>query len=624
MANDTAFSILNQFGDDTLKRIQSQPQGGYVEYSPVEKDPVNVEIANKDYENEAYFDIMSDYLTGTYIPIKTAGELEFQQQYDALGLGKKYTPEQFKSTIEQYIGEIPKATTTDKALRFLFDSLQAKTPFVGSAGVFDVLSQAAGKYLDREESQKALELQRSMQIGELAVKQAAEANENLFLKEAELRNKMLGHTFETQKSMLNFDEEIRKEMLKFDQDVELDKIKTSNQMLQNLQKPVSMNYTTDGKNYKPTAVQLRLNDEGEIVPFTPKMVEQPDGSMKLEFTEGPPEGTTNYYFTTSVADPSESAATASKLAGPSASQFQEAQSEYLGLKNAGNLVEQIIIENNASVAAGKGFTVGLTGTINKIEQGLRLTGSELLNEIKGQNGISLGESIYQFGESKIADQKRLAEQERQGQDVFVDTDFARTNMMPISIEKFSRPNGAGSKTEVTLAPGSVSLENLLNPNWYVLNYNYNPVYAKNVVREKIISYALARGLKSTGRLNVDDLQQAREATQLYGFVPAADVITRLNIILDVIRNAQINSIEALRFGTNVDLSSINPEIFEDYNKLKTFVERQGKSTSLYEQIELPEEPGDIGDNQGQADSLTINPDEQAESLDINSWTGGAQ
>ncbi len=31
---------------------------------------------------------MSDYLTGTYIPIKTAGELEFQQQYDALGLGK--------------------------------------------------------------------------------------------------------------------------------------------------------------------------------------------------------------------------------------------------------------------------------------------------------------------------------------------------------------------------------------------------------------------------------------------------------------------------------------------------------------------------------------------------------
>ena len=205
-----------------------------------------------------------------------------------------------------------------------------------------------------------------------------------------------------------------------------------------------------------------------------------------------PEGTTNYYFTTSVADPSESAATASKLAGPSASQFQEAQSEYLGLKNAGNLVEQIIIENNASVAAGKGFTVGLTGTINKIEQGLRLTGSELLNEIKGQNGISLGESIYQFGESKIADQKRLAEQERQGQDVYVDTDFARTNMMPISIEKFSRPNGAGSKTEVTLAPGSVSLENLLNPNWYVLNYNYNPVYANNVVREKIISYALAR------------------------------------------------------------------------------------------------------------------------------------
>tara|TARA_R100001480_G_scaffold154466_1_gene159769 strand:+ start:1168 stop:3039 length:1872 start_codon:yes stop_codon:yes gene_type:complete len=622
MANDTAFSILNEFGDDTLKRVASQPQGGFVQYSPVEKDPVNVAVANQDYENEEYFDIMSDYLTGTYIPVKTAGELEFQQQFNALGLGKKYSPQQFKSTIEQYIGEIPKASTTDKALRFLFDSLNAKTPFIGTAGVFDVLSQAAGKYLDREENQKALELQRNLQIGELAVKQAADANENLFLKEAELRNKMLGHTYETQKSMLNFDEEVRMKLLGFDKDVELDRIKTSNSMLQNLQKAVSMNYTTDGKTYQPTAVQLRLTDDGNVVPFTPKMVEQPDGSMKLEFTEGPPEGTTNFYFTTSVADPAESSKTASTIK-PSASQFQEAQNEYLGLKTAGNLVEQIILENNASVAANKGYTVGLQGTIDKLKQGFRLTGAELLNEIKSNNGVSLGESIYQFGQSKMKDQKNLALRERQGEDVYIDTDFEVLNKMPITIEKFSRPNGAGSKSEVTLGANRVSLDNLLDPNWYMTNYNYNPVYAKNVVREKIIAYALARGLKSTGRLNVDDLQQAREATQLYGFVAAPDVITRLNIILDTIRAAQVNSIEALRFGENVDLSAINPDIKKDFNLLKQYIDQQGKTESLYEQVILPEQPGDIGNNQGAGESLTINPNEQAESLDINSWTGGS-
>ncbi len=99
MANDSAYNILGEFKDDSLNEITS---GGFVEYSPIgqpgQKDSVNVDIATQDVQNEDYYDIMSDYFAGDYLPVKEQGLLDFQQEYEALGLGKKTTP----STIQIY------------------------------------------------------------------------------------------------------------------------------------------------------------------------------------------------------------------------------------------------------------------------------------------------------------------------------------------------------------------------------------------------------------------------------------------------------------------------------------------------------------------------------------------
>ena len=627
MANDSAYNILGEFRDDSLDNIKS---GGFVEYSPIgepgQKDSTNVEIATQDVQNEDYYDIMSDYFAGSYLPVKEQGALDFEQEFNALGLGKKTTPQQFKSIIEQSIGEIPKTSTTEKALRFLFDSLNAKTPFYGTAGVFDVLAQATGKFLDREEAAEALEIERRLAIGELAAKQSAEANKDMFLKEAELRTKLLGYNQELAKSYLNFGEETRNKLLQFDLDTQLDKVKTSNQMLTNLQKPISMVYTTDGENYIPTAVQLRPNaDMTEIVPYSLQKVEQEDGTTKLEFREGPPEGTKNFYFTTSVSDPSESATKASDLAAPTANQYQEAIATYYGLKTSGNLVEDIILKNNESVLAGEGPTVGIRGLIGKLKQGFTLTLGEALDEIKSSDGVSLNESLVQFGEAKIQDMKRLEQQAKQGDelaDALLDTDFDRTNTLPITLETFSRPNGKGKKGEITLPAGSVSLNQLLDPLFLQTNYNYQPAYAQNVVREKIIAYSLARALKTSGRLNVDDLEQAREAVQLYGFVSSQDVITRLGVILESIRNAQRNTILSLKFGSNIDLLEIDPELKKDFNQLENFMNETGQGMeSLYNQIQAQPQV----ESQEPSGNVNNNPeitDEAAEALDINSWVGG--
>ena len=277
--------------------------------------------------------------------------------------------------------------------RFLFDSLNAQTPFIGSAGVFDVLSRAAGKFLDREEAAESNKIQRQLAIGELAAKQAAEANKDLFVKEAELRAKLLGYNQDLNKSYLNFDETVREKNLKFNLDEKLERIKTSNEMLKNLQKPISMVYTLDGENYIPTAVQLRPNEDmTEIVPYSLQKVEKEDGTTGLEFREGAPEGTKNFYFTTSVSDPSVSATEASKLAGPSASQFQEAQATYFGLKDAGNLVDEGYFDidgklpvNLSGGLLAKGHPTGATGVANLYEICTQLRGEAGQRQLKNPN-----------------------------------------------------------------------------------------------------------------------------------------------------------------------------------------------------------------------------------------------
>ena len=187
---------------------------------------------------------------------------------------------------------------------------------------------------------------------------------------------------------------------------------------------------------------------------------------------------------------------------------------------------------------------------------------------------------------------------------------------------FSRPNGQGKKDTITLPAGTINLNQLLDPLFLQTNYNYQPAYAQNVVREKIIAYSLARALKTSGRLNVDDLEQAREAVQLYGFVSSQDVITRLGVILESIRNAQRNTILSLKFGSNIDLLEIDPELKKDFNQLETFMDQTGQTTeSLYNQIQTQPQV----ESQEPGGNINNNPeisDEDAEALDINSWVGG--
>jgi len=53
----------------------------------------------------------------------------------------------------------------------------------------------------------------------------------------------------------------------------------------------------------------------------------------------------------------------------------------------------------------------------------------------------------------------------------------------------------------------VGIKDLYRPFTYT-SMGYDEEYARNKVRENLIIYALARALKPTGRLNVDDIKRA--------------------------------------------------------------------------------------------------------------------
>ena len=70
----------------------------------------------------------------------------------------------------------------------------------------------------------------------------------------------------------------------------------------------------------------------------------------------------------------------------------------------------------------------------------------------------------------------------------------------------------------------------------------------NLARANAIIYAIARARKSSGRLNLDDIERAAQDLNLFGFTSAASVITKLEFLendLRMARNAAYNSLAVI-------------------------------------------------------------------------------
>ncbi len=82
-----------------------------------------------------------------------------------------------------------------------------------------------------------------------------------------------------------------------------------------------------------------------------------------------------------------------------------------------------------------------------------------------------------------------------------------------------------------------SLNDIVQTTWWE-GQGYDPTYAQNKVKEIFIIYGLARALKSTGRLNVDDIQRASEAVSIYGLQSPQQAIAKLEQVALKLSDAQ--------------------------------------------------------------------------------------
>ena len=581
---ETSFDVLSQFSNPNLNIKLSVPTKSS-ENIQISEPASNVSATIPNMEevysnvNQQYADAISDYYAGTYLPILRSKQQNIEQAKADLGFGKRYTANDFKFQIEQQFGKIPKASNGEKAFNMLFDMLTKKSDYRGAAAVFDVGIQSIKGQMDRDKIEKAEQIKRDLLISEMAIKQANEMNQIMLAKESELILKGMGYTEDMLSEMMNYSGDVRLKI--FDADIAKDKSIFDNQldkekmlyehsllMLRNPEKafPTLMYKEKDSDTVKTVPVQLKPNPiDGSPMYMLKRRVTNEAGQSFDVFDQPVPEDWSVVGIYTGD-QPGTEAAALSKPFG--AAQLSDIGTDYFVYTQAVDTFDQILNENAQSIAAGDGPVIGTAGYLKDVLQKTKFTTTEFLNTISGRDGMSgtLGTDFERLGQTSYNTDManlRLAEQGLFNlQEVpDFDSEMPITYTVPGKIEKGTGLNLPDkSITQVT------KLSDLFNTSFYELQLGYDPVFAKNKVRENYLVYAIARALKPSGRLNVNDVEAAREILTITSpFSSSAEVVAKISTIKDLLNQSAQNLVKST-FIDGKSVLDINEELRRDYDQ----------------------------------------------------------
>ena len=528
---------MSESGFDVLKGFQ--PEGGSITYEPytpivpqdkpieyeqekAAKDQVSLDQAARIEQDTNLFNYYANQYAGQMLPVIDAANLNMANYAEMLGLGKRYSPEDFKKTIEESIGPIEETPAGRKFTRFLVDAFNARTPFRGAAGALDIYLQTVGKRMEREDIIKQNKLARRLMVGELAAKQAAEANENIKAVEADFYLKKMGYDNANAEKYLGFTSDILKKIAQTNLDMEEEKLKASLHFLKNPQQPIQVAYVgPDGKTVGPiaampilteTGIQYRLGrvdpDTGDQI-FDVKIPGDAQGRLNLFFPSktGAAEDTRNF-----------------KNLQLSESKVREGSSNLFTLQNQYNDVISIL-----DVARQDPSKVGVSGSIKKAFQEVGATTEAILNLLGNDAGIG---GAYGTG---LVDEGQMLFSFDQGNPGALPTGGTVDTTIKDDIILKDVPTGIPFKNTTKVV--QASLNDIVQTSWWE-GQGYDPTYAQNKVKEIFIIYGLARALKSTGRLNVDDIQRASEAVSIYGLQSPQQAIAKLEQVALKLSDAQ--------------------------------------------------------------------------------------
>ncbi len=528
---------MSDSGFDVLKGFQ--PEGGSITYEPYkptaeaqnvvdynteqqQKNQISTEAAAQMQNDTNTFNYYANMYAGEILPIQNQQKLNMAAYAQAMGLGQRYSPDDFKAMIEESVGPIEDTSAGRKFTRFMVDAFNARTPYKGTAGALDIYLQSLGKKFEREDLIKAQKLERRLMIGELAAKQAFDANQSMKGVEADYYAKMMGYDNDTAQKYLGFSDKILQKIAQTNMDIEKKKVSASLDLLKNPQKPLNIGYyDRTGKFNGPVAAMPILTDQG--VQYRMGRVDEASGNIIYDQIIPPDaEGKANFYLMGKEGAPADAKIlkddqlTAAKRAEGSANLFT--------LQNQYDDVQSIL-----KIAYDDPSKVGITGSIKKSLQEVGAVTESLFNMLgndagKGAIGTNLvgqGQMLFSYD---------------QGNPGALDTGGTVDTTIKSKIILNDKPTNIPFKKENGIV-AEASLDDITKVGWWE-SQGYDPDYAQNKVKEIFIIYGLARALKSTGRLNVDDIQRASEAVSIYGLQSPQAAIAKLEQVAQKLSDAQ--------------------------------------------------------------------------------------
>ena len=554
----------NESGFDTLKAF-SQPEGtfsfepyeGYVEANQVlrndAKSQINTQLAEQAVNETFDYNKIANQFAGQYIPVRQASEEQSGIIAKQLGLGQRYSAEDMKAQIEKTLGPLPERNQKRRAVSFLVNSLRAKTPYKGAAGVLDVLLQSYSVDMTQEQALEIEQLKHKMSIGELAVKQAQDANEAVLAKEAEFYLKKMGMDDKYLQEYLSFTADLSLKNAAFDIEKELNRIKGAQELINNPGRlDANISYMVNGE-YVTAASRRVLNEDGT---YQYKLIDA-DGNFTRPVPINPETGFPDFFISPNLAPITEADLASSGTSGVSGAKQAELTGDMFALDRAAVTLGSILSSQAEATKRGDSY-LGIQGVIANIYQEAPLLFDDILSGIKGGSstwGEAADNSVYQLTEFEVPT------------DGFIDSVMS-----------------AGKTKTITK---NVNLDMLVDPMTYT-SLGYDKNYAQNKVRENIIIYALARAQKPTGRLNVDDVKRASASVNISGMQSDERVSAQLEEVLTFI-NRGIQSI--YNQGYQKDSKNNNYNIFDSNQAVEEVVERMN--------LNLGTQPPEVKKNQNQ-------------------------
>jgi hypothetical protein len=251
------------------------------------KDEIGMDAAMQAVDQTPIFNQMALDAVNSYIPVRQQMEENVALIAQQMGIGERVTFDQALSEIQSQLGPLPRTKGIDKALNILVDSVNARTPYQGAAGIFDIIAQATGKYLERETAEKAARTAHGLKIRELAITQMQDQNAAILAKEADFFLKKMGMEDDYLQKFYSQTNEIQKQINQFNLDDLKAKQKAAYDLFANpmrLYNNVTF-MTKDG----PTVSTSKLvfnEDKGEYEIMLPRQAE--DGDTVFD-QEAPPD-----------------------------------------------------------------------------------------------------------------------------------------------------------------------------------------------------------------------------------------------------------------------------------------------------------------------------------------------